>query len=196
MKKEDRRAKMTKDFLKHGLIEMLKTKNINYISVKALCENADVNRSTFYKHYSTVTELYEDIINDVTETLRSITENAGGKIDIFSTDYIGSILDFAESNRDLFLVLLSENGNVRFGEYLIRHTDNLLVSQEQTELSRYCNYFIVSGMISIIWKWLNEENRMPSHKVAVVISSLLAHGIKRASVFSDSLSENQQIIRK
>ena len=38
--------------LKDALLEMLERERIEKISVRTLCENANVNRSTFYKYYS------------------------------------------------------------------------------------------------------------------------------------------------
>ena len=49
--KLDRRVEMTKRLLKKSLIELLKNESIEKISIRNLCQNADVNRSTFYKHY-------------------------------------------------------------------------------------------------------------------------------------------------
>ena len=51
-KKKDRRVKYTKKALKNSLIDSLKEKTIEKITVKELCEKADVNRGTFYSHYS------------------------------------------------------------------------------------------------------------------------------------------------
>src|SRR5699024_5578943 len=50
-KRIDRRKQYTRKVLKESLIELLKNKPIATISVKALCEKADINRSTFYAHY-------------------------------------------------------------------------------------------------------------------------------------------------
>ncbi len=50
-KKEDRRIRMTKRMLKDALIELLKKKDIYHVSIRELCEAADVNRTTFYKYY-------------------------------------------------------------------------------------------------------------------------------------------------
>lgn len=42
-------VKMDKAFL-----ELLEKKDFAYITVKEICENAGVNRSTFYLHYETI----------------------------------------------------------------------------------------------------------------------------------------------
>ena len=37
-----------------ALISLLKVKDLEYITVKEICEKAGVNRSTFYLHYETI----------------------------------------------------------------------------------------------------------------------------------------------
>ena len=183
-KKEDRRTKMTKDFLKHGLTELMKKKSINDISVKELCDLSDVNRSTFYKHYATITELYEDMINDIAENILYISRLAREGGYIFKAKYVEAILNYVENNRDLFLVILSVNGNIGFGEFMVNSTDKVIGDFQIPDFYKYCLYFVVSGMSSIIWKWLNEEKRMPAHSLAILISSLMYHGIDRAGKFA------------
>ena len=50
--KIDRRIKYTKTLLKNSLVDLMREYPIAKISVKMLCETADINRSTFYAHYS------------------------------------------------------------------------------------------------------------------------------------------------
>ena len=61
---ENRRSKMTKKLIKEALIELLSKKDLQHISVKRICENADLNRSTFYLHYETIEELLEEFTNE------------------------------------------------------------------------------------------------------------------------------------
>lgn len=46
-KEENRRVKYTKRVIKEALIELMANRQVGEISVKKLCEKADVNRSTF-----------------------------------------------------------------------------------------------------------------------------------------------------
>ncbi|WP_207706266.1 TetR/AcrR family transcriptional regulator [Clostridium sp. HBUAS56017] len=54
---KDRRYRRTQNQLKKAIIELLKVKNINQISVRELSEMADINRATFYLHYKTPYDL-------------------------------------------------------------------------------------------------------------------------------------------
>ena len=74
--KLDRRVAMTKKFLKDALIEMLKTKDIYHISIRELCERADVNRSTFYKYYGSQFDLLADMESDMIEFIqKTVSKN-------------------------------------------------------------------------------------------------------------------------
>ena len=50
----DRRVKYTKKVIKDTFLSLLEEKDITNISVKELCEVADVNRGTFYRYYEDI----------------------------------------------------------------------------------------------------------------------------------------------
>ena len=50
--KTDRRVRRTKALLLQGLMQLMETKDVKDISVKELSDQADINRGTFYLHYS------------------------------------------------------------------------------------------------------------------------------------------------
>ena len=53
-KKVDRRVRKTKSQLRKGLARLMQEKSIGEITVKELVEEVDINRSTFYLHYSDI----------------------------------------------------------------------------------------------------------------------------------------------
>lgn len=59
--KEDRRVKYTKMVLKESFLNLLEKKDISRITVKEICEDADINRATFYTHYTDVYDLQKKI---------------------------------------------------------------------------------------------------------------------------------------
>ena len=60
-KREDRRVSMTKRLLKDAMTELLREKDIYHIAVRELCDKADVNRTTFYKHYGNQFDLLTEM---------------------------------------------------------------------------------------------------------------------------------------
>ena len=61
MKYQDTRIKFTKAMLKNAILDLLSKKNIEDITVKELCEKAEINRSTFYLHYDSPQQLLDQI---------------------------------------------------------------------------------------------------------------------------------------
>lgn len=71
-KNESRRVRMTKRILKDAMIDLMEEKNINRISIKEICELADVNRSTFYAHYENQYDLLEEIEKEIVDEIPRI----------------------------------------------------------------------------------------------------------------------------
>ena len=63
-KRDDRRTQYSKRVIKESLFELMQEKPINKITVKELCERADVNRSTFYAYYTDIYDLDRKIIKE------------------------------------------------------------------------------------------------------------------------------------
>ena len=66
MNKSESKYFNTALLMDEALIKLLAEKDIEFISVKEICEKAGVNRSTFYLHYETIGELLEEAIGFVT----------------------------------------------------------------------------------------------------------------------------------
>ena len=55
--KTDRRILRTRALLRQGLAELMQEKNAGDITVKELVAHANVNRSTFYLHYTDIDQM-------------------------------------------------------------------------------------------------------------------------------------------
>ncbi|MBE6784727.1 MAG: TetR family transcriptional regulator [Ruminococcaceae bacterium] len=187
-KGSDRRVRMTKMLLKQSLIELMHEKSIHEISIKDICTGADINRSTFYRHYNTQYELYDEVLEDITKDIGEIYLSCSGD-DYTAQTFLAEILKYIEANRDTFLVILSGHGNVSMGETFNRFTSRFIDSENTSELRVYIIQFIAAGMTSFIWTWLNKENRRSAEDVALVISSVMTHGIKRSVNFARAMQE-------
>jgi len=61
MRKSDARVRYTQRVIKESFLSLLREKPINKITVKEVCELAELNRATFYAHYSDCFALLESI---------------------------------------------------------------------------------------------------------------------------------------
>ena len=67
----DRRTRKTVSSLKLALTSLLKEKEIEKISIIELTSLANINRKTFYLHYDSVDEVFEDIKNTLVNNIKN-----------------------------------------------------------------------------------------------------------------------------
>ena len=68
---ENQRIRLSKKMLKDSLIRLLREKNIQQITIQEICQEAQINRTTFYKYYGSQYELLDDIERDVFRELEA-----------------------------------------------------------------------------------------------------------------------------
>ncbi|MBR6531451.1 MAG: TetR/AcrR family transcriptional regulator [Clostridia bacterium] len=184
VKSLDRRAKMTREILKQSLIELMKNKPIHDISIKKICETADINRSTFYHHYDSQFELFDDILNDIGYDIIEIVRKHH-KSDDWMKNILCDAFTYLEKKRETILVILSENSGFSVGERLTSYTERFVNTslETSTEIAKYCVQFATAGMTTVVWQWLNKEDRMPANDLAEMIAHLLLPSIGRFTLF-------------
>ena len=62
MNKSESKYFYTARLMNESLLILLEKKDIDYITVKEICEKAGVNRSTFYLHYDNIDDLFKETI--------------------------------------------------------------------------------------------------------------------------------------
>lgn len=102
-----------------ALLSLLEKKDLPYITVKEICEKAEVNRSTFYLHYETIDDLLSESI-EYMHTLfrRQFTgmEDIAGRIRhcpqeellLLTPEYLRPYLDFVRQHRTLYQAALEK----------------------------------------------------------------------------------------
>ena len=158
-KKEDGRIRYTKMRVRSAFFDLLQEVGYEKITVTAICERAEINRATFYKHYLDVPDLVDKLQEAAIEELSQ-------KLD--ATDYasmeefISEMLKFIhESNSDnsIFNYLAFQNGSLfsrkislllfnRFSGALSEFVDNK-TGIKKDELFAY----ISAGSAGIIDYW-------------------------------------------
>lgn len=172
--KENRRVAMTKTLLRDSLLELMHQKPLTKITIKEICENADINRSTFYSHYSDQFALCEDIENDTilrtNEYLEKISKDKT-KVD-FLTDYLRYI---KKNGRLLRALLISGNDNSFKFKFLEISVSKLMEADHHDNLSEtdkdYIFRYMFQGALSAVERWIeNEFDKSPAEMSRLIIA--------------------------
>ena len=159
-KREDRRIMMTKRMLKDALIRMLKEKDIYHISVRELCERADVNRTTFYKYYGSQFDLLNEMENDLLDFINRAIRH-------YEADYekiMIAAVRYMEENIDFIRIIVNNNDSnlprKLFAMDGIRESLLRRVTRFQSEEEKeYFYSFLTYGAYRMICVWANKEER-------------------------------------
>ena len=71
---DDRRARRSRRLLKESLLALMKRKEFSEISVRDVTDEADMNRGTFYLHYSGTAQLLQSLEADLLEELEALID--------------------------------------------------------------------------------------------------------------------------
>ncbi|MDD4493184.1 MAG: TetR-like C-terminal domain-containing protein [Eubacteriales bacterium] len=181
----DRRVKYTKMVLRESLIKLLRDKPISRITIKELCETADINRATFYSHYSDQFDLLKKIENEFIENITSYLQNFEPEAKENDLQLIVlKIFEYIAENKDLCRVLLGENGDMDFQNEIMKVVSERIVFEWQKKkgidenMVGYIYTFVATGSIGVIRKWLLEENSDPPARIAALVSQLANKGVR------------------
>ena len=156
----NQRIMLTKKLLKNSLINMLQTQNIYQISIRELCENAGINRSTFYKYYGSQFDLLSEMEQDLLVSIEGVLVSQ----DDYSKNAIEQILIYLENDIEFVRLLLNSNVDPEFPKKLfslppiLRMLNELMANIPEKE-SDYYYRFLLFGAYEIVRTWVNKENR-------------------------------------
>ena len=182
------RVNRTKGYLKQALIELLKTTSFEKITIKAICEKAAVNRSTFYAYYSCPRDLIEEIEDDI---LMQLPEYSSSTRRPFIETF-RPFIEYIRENGDTFRILLSSSADTSFGEQLVSAVMDKydefanLTDQEDKEM---IFLFIVNGVVGIVREWITNDFRWSVDYVSrsIVDMAFRAAGINPIRAYRKSL---------
>ena len=111
----DRRVRYTKKVIQESFVRLLGEKELSRITVKEICEVADVNRATFYAHYADAYDLMTKMQEELLENVHVYLAN-GIKRDTMSIslEIVEKIFIYIQENAELCRLLLSERGDITF----------------------------------------------------------------------------------
>ncbi len=159
-KKIDQRVRLTRSLLKNALVQLMQEQQISKISVRALCDIAGINRSTFYMHYSDQYDLLAKIQEEVLDNLNKYLGKQNLKPERpISVQVLTRVLEYVKENVELFKALLSENCDLAFQKRLMELAQVISAQQNQSldeRTQEYIKIFGLTGTISMLQKWLYE----------------------------------------
>lgn len=110
MNVNDKRVLQTKKKIRQALLALVKEKPVSQITVKEICDLAEINRNTFYSHYSTPLDVLTQIETEYYSKMQKLQEDAISSGDIEAL--VLAMLRTLQENRDFGIVLYGQNNDI------------------------------------------------------------------------------------
>lgn len=174
--------------MNEALIALLEKKDLEYITVKEICHQAGVNRSTFYLHYETIADLVNETLEMINQRFLSYfpqqEETVLGNMDsraredlvLVTREYLLPYLRFIRDNKKVYWAAFrnpsSMQAHTRYGE-LKQHILGPILERFEipaTHRPYYIAYYM-EGIIAIVKEWLRQDCADEVEMIAGIIES-------------------------
>ncbi len=177
--REDRRIRYTRMVLKESFLKILAKKDISSITVKEICEGADINRATFYSHYRDPYDLLhkieEELLGNIAARLAGYTSDVG---EVTTIDMVEHIFEYIRENAQLCKLLLSDRGDLDFQKKIMMLIYNRDIDESvsrgviTSEDAEYIFSYTITGCVGVIQKWLDGDMKKSARSLAELLVRL------------------------
>lgn len=174
--KNDARVRYTTMRIKKAFLTCLAQKPVSKITVKEICDIAEINRATFYKHYEDTFDLLRKLED---EAIEGMQKNILACKKITSQGMLITILKNIRDTGNSYAVLTSQNGDpglaARISEVFYQEFRPLMAERLSgyTENEQNAAYlFVAGGSGHLISAWINNGMQTPPEQVANDINSM------------------------
>ncbi len=174
--KNNQRFKDTEERVKETLLHLLQIKPISQITVRLICEEAQINRSTFYAHYLDIPDLVKKLGKDMMTDIAELFRTSDSVLDFFlSHPHLTKMLYYVKEHRDLFDVYINLSGpnatdesfTIFFESYGKSYLKELGLDDE-SEMWYHFKFF-QAGFLAILGRWLTTGCPEAPEKIATII---------------------------
>ncbi|NEW65824.1 TetR/AcrR family transcriptional regulator [Carnobacteriaceae bacterium zg-84] len=162
--KQDLRFEKTEKAIQKAFFELLQQKDMAKISVKEICELAQISRNAFYQHYETKEHLYDSLLQhiliSIEKACRPLVKDMTSITDVERRLFLDNILFAVHQNRFIIYQLLSNQPAVfsaAFKEMLISAMCLSTIQLNGLPNLYYIHVF-AGGIVAFVNYWLLETS--------------------------------------
>ncbi len=175
--KNDVRVQRTRKRIQESLIELTVEMGYEVITVQDIVNRADINRSTFYRHYLDKDDLLSKYMDEVTGVI--FKDDFPNEQDILSG--LIKLLNHIQTFSEFYRIMLSANGHPlvshRLRQKIESHFRFILVQDKGAKESKtpqfdmQLKYISAAGIGAILW-WVENNTPCTSEELVELVNSI------------------------
>ncbi len=173
-------VKKTKKAFERSLVELSWELPFNKITVKLLCERAQLSRNAFYFHYKDINDLISDIENGLVREVEQLIENLsdiGFPKNVYSS--VEGLIDILDSRKDTCLMLFDKTStsvigrmSTLFCDFNYKYFKQFHNTDDRTNFD-FFYMFLSNGFYGLIRHWFSNYDKMTKNEVTALAYVLI-----------------------
>lgn len=170
----DARIIKTKQKIKNTLLQLLKNKKINAVTISEICQNARINRNTFYAHYSSPEQVLDEIADELMKNEYELLNNC-----TTAEQTVITACEYTKANIETNLILLNNNyenvfletgtnDSLVFPVYIVDNKNTAFTKEQIQMIQEY----IVHGTTAILKKWIHSGMKETPEEIGRFVNML------------------------
>ena len=176
--------------MNEALLALLEQKDLEYITVKELCRQAGVNRSTFYLHYNDIFDLLAAVEQELfDEIYAAVHIHPVSSFEQEGLAFIEEVFSILYDNQEICAALVGPHGDMAFLHRIERMMEENVLQKlredfpERRSSIDYGFAFCTTGAVGLIKHWLAggcaEPPREMTQLTYRMIHNMMTHGLAR-----------------
>ena len=177
--KTDLRVIKSRKAIKEAFLQLMEEKGYANVTITDIASKAVINRKTFYMHYETKENLYNEITDELLEDITPpiVSEGIHSLKGKEQRSAVTHLLLKIKENKDVFEILINDNTNQMFISKLKTRLINELFFRSHIDLKDKDTLFtfdLLSEAYFSIFKiiiqwWVNMENISPDYVIDMIL---------------------------
>lgn len=180
MNSYDARVRYTRMVIEESFLALLHQKPLNRITVTELCQMAQINRATFYKHYLDIPDLMEKTEEKLFDQLKEMYRDQSNIRETFL-----KVMIYFKQEADRYMVLGTANGDPdlafktmdRCIKLAYPMTQNVVpqLAPSRQEMLHHALSFTIGGVLR---HWLTNGMQLSPEELTELVFTLCGHIIE------------------
>lgn len=158
--KNNQRYQDTEILIQKTLLELASTTDIRRITIRAICDRAGINRSTFYAHYLDINDLVDKMGRSMMQDIGLLFKDSDNPMNFFITEpLLAKMILYVKEHRDFFDIYLNhyrqsadDNFSLLWQDWSLPYMQSLGIADEAE--SWYHFTFFKAGFLAVLSQWI------------------------------------------
>lgn len=167
MKQIDMRVTKTKKAFHFAFFTLLQEKTFEEMTISTICQQAEINRGTFYRHYETKEALFEEIMEKISDDLiQAYYEpyEINPKLTPATLDYTSiGIFQHIQDYQDFYRIVFAKESSIRLHSIFYEKFKELMLdiidfqTDEQSINAELFASYHAYAVIGMVVEWVNKD---------------------------------------